>query len=87
MTDIKTISTALVSVFDKQNLAPLVEKLNELSVKIISTGGTAEFIKNLGCRSDYRRKSDLLSLHPWGKGKDPASENFRRDPVQEGPGR
>ena len=47
MTDIKTISTALVSVFDKQNLAPVVEKLNELSVKIISTGGTADFIKNL----------------------------------------
>jgi phosphoribosylaminoimidazolecarboxamide formyltransferase/IMP cyclohydrolase len=48
MTDIKTISTALVSVFDKQNLAPIVEKLNELSVKIISTGGTADFITNLG---------------------------------------
>ncbi|KPL16877.1 MAG: phosphoribosylaminoimidazolecarboxamide formyltransferase [Bacteroides sp. SM23_62] len=48
MTDIKTISTALVSVFDKQNLAPIVEKLNDLSVKIISTGGTADFIKNLG---------------------------------------
>ena len=48
MTDIKTISTALVSVFDKQNLAPIVEKLKELSIKIISTGGTADFIKNLG---------------------------------------
>ena len=48
MTDTKTISTALVSVFDKQNLAPVVEKLNELSVKIISTGGTADFIKDLG---------------------------------------
>ena len=48
MTDIKTISTALVSVFDKQNLAPIVEKLNELSIKIISTGGTADFIRNLG---------------------------------------
>jgi phosphoribosylaminoimidazolecarboxamide formyltransferase/IMP cyclohydrolase len=48
MTDIKTISTALVSVFDKQDLAPIVEKLNDLSVKIISTGGTADFIKNLG---------------------------------------
>ncbi len=47
MTDIKTISTALVSVFDKQNLAPVVEKLNDLSVKIISTGGTADFIRNL----------------------------------------
>lgn len=48
MTDIKTISTALVSVFDKQNLAPIVEKLDELSIRIISTGGTADFIKNLG---------------------------------------
>ncbi len=48
MTDIKTISTALVSVFDKENLAPIVEKLNSLSVRIISTGGTADFIKNLG---------------------------------------
>ncbi|MEE9461065.1 MAG: bifunctional phosphoribosylaminoimidazolecarboxamide formyltransferase/IMP cyclohydrolase [Bacteroidales bacterium] len=48
MTDIKTISTALISVFDKQNLAPIVEKLKELSVKIISTGGTADFIRNLG---------------------------------------
>ena len=48
MTDIKTIRTALVSVFDKQNLAPVVEKLKELSIKIISTGGTADFIKNLG---------------------------------------
>jgi phosphoribosylaminoimidazolecarboxamide formyltransferase/IMP cyclohydrolase len=48
MTDIKTIRTALVSVFDKQNLAPVVEKLNDLSVRIISTGGTAEFIRDLG---------------------------------------
>ena len=48
MTDIKTISTALVSVFDKQNLAPVVEKLKELSIQIISTGGTADFIRNLG---------------------------------------
>jgi phosphoribosylaminoimidazolecarboxamide formyltransferase/IMP cyclohydrolase len=48
MTDIKIISTALISVFDKQNLATVVEKLHGLSVKIISTGGTADFIKNLG---------------------------------------
>jgi phosphoribosylaminoimidazolecarboxamide formyltransferase/IMP cyclohydrolase len=48
MTDTKTIRTALISVFDKQNLAPIVEKLNELSVKIISTGGTADHINALG---------------------------------------
>jgi len=48
MTDTKTIRTALVSVFDKQNLAPIVEQLDKLSVKIISTGGTADYIRDLG---------------------------------------
>ena len=48
MTDTKTIRTALISVFHKQNLAPIVEKLDELSVRIISTGGTADYIKELG---------------------------------------
>jgi phosphoribosylaminoimidazolecarboxamide formyltransferase/IMP cyclohydrolase len=48
MTDTKTIRTALISVFDKQNLAPIVEKLDGLSVRIISTGGTADYIKGLG---------------------------------------
>jgi phosphoribosylaminoimidazolecarboxamide formyltransferase/IMP cyclohydrolase len=59
MTDIKTISTALVSVFDKQNLAPIIQKLNELSVRIISTGGTADFIKNLDV--DVTAVEDLTS--------------------------
>ncbi|MCK4854676.1 MAG: hypothetical protein KAT31_10450, partial [Bacteroidales bacterium] len=59
MTDIKTISTALISVFDKQNLAPIIHKLNDLSVKIISTGGTGDFIKNLGV--DVTAVEDLTS--------------------------
>ena len=44
----KKIKTALISVFNKEGLPELVTKCNQLGVKIISTGGTAEFIKKLG---------------------------------------
>ena len=48
MTGTKTIKSALISVFHKDGLQPLVEKLNEQNVTIYSTGGTEKFIKNLG---------------------------------------
>ncbi|MFC2080759.1 bifunctional phosphoribosylaminoimidazolecarboxamide formyltransferase/IMP cyclohydrolase [Bacteroidota bacterium] len=48
MTDLKRIRTALISVYDKQDLEPIIEQLRNLSVQIISTGGTKEFIENLG---------------------------------------
>lgn len=44
----KTIKSALISVFDKEGLEPVVKKLHELNVTIYSTGGTETFIKNLG---------------------------------------
>ncbi len=44
----KKIKTALISVYHKVNLDEIVKKLNGLGVKIISTGGTKDFIKNLG---------------------------------------
>lgn len=44
----KTIKSALISVFHKDRLAPIVQKLNELGVTIYSTGGTEKFIKELG---------------------------------------
>ena len=44
----KTIKSALISVFHKDGLQPLVEKLNEQDVTIYSTGGTEKFIKDLG---------------------------------------
>ncbi len=44
----KTIKSALVSVFYKDGLAPVVNKLHELGVTLYSTGGTEEFIRNLG---------------------------------------
>jgi phosphoribosylaminoimidazolecarboxamide formyltransferase/IMP cyclohydrolase len=47
MADVK-IKSALISVFDKGNLEPIVKKLNELGVTIYSTGGTQAFIEGLG---------------------------------------
>ncbi|MCH3881921.1 MULTISPECIES: bifunctional phosphoribosylaminoimidazolecarboxamide formyltransferase/IMP cyclohydrolase [Tenacibaculum] len=48
MSTAKTIKSALISVFHKDGLAPIVQKLNELNVTIYSTGGTEKFIKELG---------------------------------------
>ena len=48
MSTSKTIKSALISVFNKDGLAPIVQKLNELNVTIYSTGGTEKFIKELG---------------------------------------
>ena len=44
----KQIQSALISVFYKDGLEPIVRKLNELNVSIYSTGGTQDFIENLG---------------------------------------
>lgn len=44
----KKITSALISVFSKDGLAPIVRKLNEQNVKIYSTGGTEKFINDLG---------------------------------------
>jgi phosphoribosylaminoimidazolecarboxamide formyltransferase/IMP cyclohydrolase len=48
MADNKKIKTALVSVFNKENLDKIINKLNDLNVKILSTGGTKSFIESLG---------------------------------------
>ena len=44
----KSIKSALISVFSKDGLEPIVKQLDTLGVKIYSTGGTETFIKNLG---------------------------------------
>jgi len=44
----KNIKSALISVFDKEGLEPLIRILNDNGVIIYSTGGTEIFIKNLG---------------------------------------
>ena len=48
MNSIKKAKTALISVFHKDGLGPIVQKLNELGIKIYSTGGTENFIKEQG---------------------------------------
>lgn len=48
MNNLKSIKTALVSVYHKDKLDVVVRKLNDLNVKIISTGGTSDFVKSLG---------------------------------------
>jgi phosphoribosylaminoimidazolecarboxamide formyltransferase/IMP cyclohydrolase len=44
----KTIQSALISVFSKDGLEPIVRKLHEQNVTLYSTGGTEEFINKLG---------------------------------------
>ncbi len=48
MNTTKKIQTALISVFSKEGLEPIVRLLKEQNVTLYSTGGTEEFIKNLG---------------------------------------
>ena len=45
MNDLKKIKSALVSVYHKDRLDEIVKKLNELGVKLYSTGGTKSFIE------------------------------------------
>ena len=42
------IKSALISVFNKNGLEPILRKLRELDVKLFSTGGTQVFIEELG---------------------------------------
>ena len=44
----KKIKNALISVFHKDNLEPIINRLNELGVTMYSTGGTQSFIEGLG---------------------------------------
>ena len=44
----KKINSALISVFSKEGLEPIVRALHELNVTLYSTGGTQRFIENMG---------------------------------------
>jgi len=48
MSNNKTIKSALISVFSKDGLEPIVKELNAQGVTIYSTGGTQKFINDLG---------------------------------------
>jgi phosphoribosylaminoimidazolecarboxamide formyltransferase/IMP cyclohydrolase len=55
----KKIANALISVFDKEGLEPIVRALNNNGVTIYSTGGTQSFIEGLGI--SVERVEDLTS--------------------------
>ena len=59
MAETKQIKTALVSVFHKDGLDDLLKKLNEEGVKVLSTGGTQQFIESLGI--ECQKVEDLTS--------------------------
>ena len=59
MSELKRIKNALISVFHKDRLEPIVLKLNDLGVGIYSTGGTRKFIEDLGV--EVQAVEDLTS--------------------------
>lgn len=46
--DLTRIKSALISVYHKDNLEPIIRKLHELNITLYSTGGTEKFIRDLG---------------------------------------
>ncbi|GAA4269294.1 bifunctional phosphoribosylaminoimidazolecarboxamide formyltransferase/IMP cyclohydrolase [Hyunsoonleella aestuarii] len=48
MSNEKTIKSALISVFSKDGLEPIIKELDKQGVTIYSTGGTEKFINDLG---------------------------------------
>ena len=69
----KKIQSALISVFYKDGLEPIVKELHGLGIRLISTGGTRTFIESLGipCApvEDFTHYPSILggrvkTLHP-----------------------
>jgi phosphoribosylaminoimidazolecarboxamide formyltransferase/IMP cyclohydrolase len=50
MSDLKKIKSALISVYNKNRVDQIVEKLKKYDVKIYSTGGTQKYIEELGVK-------------------------------------
>ena len=48
MADLTPIQSALISVYHKKGLEPIILALKSLGVEIYSTGGTGDYIRNLG---------------------------------------
>ncbi|HVW15773.1 MAG TPA: bifunctional phosphoribosylaminoimidazolecarboxamide formyltransferase/IMP cyclohydrolase [Mucilaginibacter sp.] len=85
------IKNALISVYYKDNLEPIINELRRLGVKIYSTGGTETFIRSLG--ADVIAVEDLTSypsilggrvktLHPKVFGGILARRSFEGDQQQ-----
>jgi len=59
MSEKRIIKNALISVFHKDGLGPIVQQLNQLRIEIYSTGGTQKFIEEEGIK--VNRVEDLTS--------------------------
>ncbi|MCS6917318.1 MAG: bifunctional phosphoribosylaminoimidazolecarboxamide formyltransferase/IMP cyclohydrolase [Chitinophagales bacterium] len=46
--NLRTVRTALISVYEKEGLEPLARLLHEFGVRLISTGGTEKHLRQLG---------------------------------------
>ncbi|MGB4535475.1 MAG: IMP cyclohydrolase, partial [Tenuifilaceae bacterium] len=51
MNELRQVKTALISVFHKDGLKELIALLDRLNVKILSTGGTLQFIESCGVKA------------------------------------
>src|ERR1700760_3544964 len=91
MSESVQIKNALISVYYKDNLEPIIHELSRLGVNIYSTGGTETFIRSLGV--DVIAVEDLTSypsilggrvktLHPKVFGGILARRNFESDEQQ-----
>jgi len=91
MSESVQIKNALISVYYKDNLEPIIHALDNLGVKIYTTGGTETFIRSLGV--DVIAVEDLTSypsilggrvktLHPKVFGGILARRNFESDEQQ-----
>ena len=63
----KKASAALISVFHKDGLEPIVKKLDELGVTLYSTGGTEKFIRDLGIDVVPVEDVTIVDLYPFEK--------------------
>ncbi|MDO3642619.1 bifunctional phosphoribosylaminoimidazolecarboxamide formyltransferase/IMP cyclohydrolase [Mucilaginibacter sp. L3T2-6] len=91
MSESVQIKNALISVYYKDNLEPIIHELNRLGVNIYSTGGTETFIRNLGVNvipvEDLTSYPSILggrvkTLHPKVFGGILARRNFAGDEEQ-----
>ncbi|MES2109711.1 MAG: bifunctional phosphoribosylaminoimidazolecarboxamide formyltransferase/IMP cyclohydrolase [Bacteroidota bacterium] len=91
MSESVQIKNALISVYYKDNLEPIIHELSRLGVNIYSTGGTETFIRNLGVSvipvEDLTSYPSILggrvkTLHPKVFGGILARRNFAGDEQQ-----
>ena len=77
----RTIQRALISVFHKEGLAPIVEKLQAHGVEILSTGGTQKAIEALGAKVTLVEIRDADGRNAGWTGEDAAPHGLWRHPV------